>query len=220
MKQAVGCVRPRIQRMIHELESLNSLIFMNPGEVSECSFGYPKEQRKVLRGTWIANGVVSDEMLSKLGNAAAGEVVHELSGVLITSEGSYAVIATQLGTWQHRLLMPLYAGKALDLFTGIAKRSLSLSFTTRDLVGGSMFYRNVFSGEDCVALGSECSGLNADVVEEFAFDLPSALWRLMHPAALPSLEDTIVVRTVEVSVLVPPCETVESACDECVGAVL
>ncbi len=213
MMKSTAYVRPYFVRKVSELSGVNSAFLMSPGEVNELTWGYPKVQRKQLLRTWIAYGFVSRKMLAALMAAAPDEVVHEITVCVTPNEGAYAVISTQLGNWQHRLLMPLYDHKVVELFTRVPNHPLSLSFTTNPMDVGSIFYRDVFSKEDCKKLASCCSELNEEKCSEFAAGLPLVTRDILHPNSLPSVFDSLVVRTVELSVLVPSSDIGGCVCD-------
>src|SRR5450830_1657552 len=125
MKTSTNRTRHDIQRKVSGFHSVHSVILMNPSEVNELTWGYAKDYRKELRGTWIAHGIVSQEMFAALKRNTSSGVVHDLTISTTLGGAKYAVISTQLGSWQHRFLMPLYESKAIELFTGASTKPLS-----------------------------------------------------------------------------------------------
>ena len=213
MMKSTEYVRPFFVRKVSGLSGVNSAYLMNLGEVNELTWGYPKEQRKHLRRTWIANGFISRQMLAVLMAAAPDEVIHEIMACVTPNEGAYAVISTQLGNWQHRFLMPIYEHKVVELLTGVPNRPLSLSFTTNPMDGDSILYRDIFTTKDCRNLACYCSEINEEKSSEFAARLPLVTRDILHPNSVPSVFDSSVVRAVEVSVLVPSSYIAGCVCE-------
>lgn len=214
MKTSINRTRHDIERKVSEFLSVHSVILLNPGEVNELTWGYPKEYRKELRGTWIAHGIVSQEMFTALKTNTSSPVVNELSVSTTLDGAKYAVILTQLGPWQHRFLMPLYESKAIALFTGASRKPLSLFFTSDGGDPGSMFFKDVFEWNFYKQVAAEFSPSSDERNAEFALDLPLAIRGMLLPHVLPSVTDTAVVPKVELSVLIPRSSRVMSTFDD------
>lgn len=217
MKTSINRTRHDIQRKVSGFHSVHSVILMNPSEVNELTWGYPKDYRKELRGTWIAHGIVSQEMFAALKTNTSSGVVHELTISTTLGGAKYAVISTQLGSWQHRFLMPFYESKAIELFTGASTKPLSLFFTSDGGDPGSMFFKDVFAWNVYKQVEAKFSLSNDEKSAEFALDLPLVIRDMLRPHMVPNVINTAVVRKVELSVLIPRSSIVSNICDEGVG---
>lgn len=217
MKISINRTRHDIQRKVSGFHSVHSVILMNPGEVNELTWGYPKDYRKELRGTWIAHGIVSQEIFTALKTNTSSGVVHELTISTTLDGAKYAVISTQIGSWQHRFLMPLYERKAIELFTGASRKPLSLFFTSDGGDPGSMFFKDVFTWHSYKQVAAGFSLSNDEKSAEFVLDLPLVIREMLLPDMVPNVTNIALVRRVELSVLIPRSSMVSNICDEGMG---
>lgn len=207
MMKSTGSVRQDLEREIQGLRSLHHLILMYPGEVSEFTWGYSEAQHRQVQKMWVAIGVVTRRFLEALRTAPPNEVRHEITAVATFREGTYGVISTQLGTWQHRFVLPLFERQVIELFTDTSRSPLGLSFSTNDGDVDSVLFCDVFSKADRTSFATRCQVLSDDQYSEFAVEHSSVMWDMMLPHFLPSLFESEVVSTVELSGLVPSSDS-------------
>jgi len=213
MMKSTERVRQHLEREIHGLRSVHHLVLMHPGEVSKFTWGYSEAQQRQVRKMWVAHGVVNRDMLEVLRSTPANEVRHELTSIGTSREGTYAVISTQLGTWQHRFILPLFERQVIELFTDVSSSPLGLSFSTNEGDPDSVLICSVFSKADRLTLANRCLVLSDDRCSEFAAEHASVMWDMMLPHFLPSLFEREVVSTVELSGLVPGGDSLGYVCD-------
>ena len=182
---------------------VNRAILMNPSDVYQFTLMKTKEVKKMLRGSWTLGGTVSGDKFAGLKKNMNNGLVHQMSITTSDLGAVYAVIATQLGEWQHRFVLPTFVGKAASLFAANSDKPLSLNFTSASGDDGFLFFTSVFLPGDypVVLAGSNC--MQDSRTAQYISEMSSVVRNLLQPSAVPSMSLTDDVSEVEVSFLLP-----------------
>ena len=186
---------------------VNRALLMNPNEVHKLTHKNTKDVKKIVRGSWTLGGTVSGDKFAELKAKLHTGLAHRMTIVTFNSGAVYVVIATQLGQWQHRFVLPTFVGKAVSLFAADSDKPLSLNFGATSDDDGFLFFKAVFPPDDYPEVLARSKRIREHQIPQLISEMSSVVMDLLHPSAVPSMSMTDEVREVEVSFLMPwACE--------------
>ena len=182
---------------------VNRAILMNTSEVHEFTYPDTKAVKKMVRGSWTLGGTVSGDKFAGLKANMNNGLAHRMTIITFDSGAVYAVIATQLGEWQHRFVLPTFVGKAVSLFAADSDKPLSLNFSAASDDDGFLFFKAVIPPGDYPAVLAWSKCIQDQQIPQYISEMSSVVMDLLQPSAVPSMSLTDDVSEVEVSFLMP-----------------
>jgi hypothetical protein len=157
------------------------------------------EQRAKLRGQWLLDGTVSRKMYAALVDNFPYDLVARLSVFPTPTGAAYAVITTQIGTSQHRFVLPLYLPKAIDFLTSVCLGPLNICLGNESDDDARTYDCSLSPGliKSVLDLGKS---LNLQNTAAFISELPKVLG-LLSQNSIPGSSMTDEAEEVYVSVL-------------------
>lgn len=105
---------------------------LDPKEVEFLTRENPLDQKEKLRGHWLLDGTVSRNMYAALVNNFPYDLAARFTVFPTPTGAAYAVITTQLGSSQHRFVLPLFESKAIDFLTSLSRGPLNICLGTEN----------------------------------------------------------------------------------------
>jgi len=175
---------------------------MKPSEVASATRGQPPEVIAGIRGRWMLCGDVARPTFEAMRAADRGELGFRLSAFESPSGNVYCVMTHQVGSHQHRYLLPLWDGPALACIRGMT-------------VGRHGFMLGCAGDKDALVLPSVAPRSDfkpllamarsaPDMPEsELVSEMPLALGIFARLDAMPSFWPNVEVDTLSVSLVTP-----------------
>lgn len=200
---------PPLKELSFESETLDTARFalarvMSPTEVQMATRDRPVEAQGALAGRWMVCGDLKADAFDRMTAMGRADLPWRLSGFTSTEGVHYAVITHQLEDYQHRFLLPAWsatvrafikaagAGEGYGFMFGRDGGDAAFAVfgrATREMFGS---LREFFSPPD------------NDALRRGMAELPRALATLGRPGAIPSIVPDHEVKSVSVSVALPP----------------
>lgn len=173
---------------------------MSPSQIQE-GFAERGQQVPGLLTGWCLCGATSTAMFEAIGRHG-GAVDVRLTGFVGPANGTYAVLTQQLGSRQHRFLLPLYEPEVMDFLKSLERHSIQVMLGT-----GRSNQAVVLHNQLPWRLVQPLVGMSQpdhrvapdDALEEMA----GAICEMSRPTAIPSLYRGVELDDVSVSVIVP-----------------
>jgi hypothetical protein len=117
---------------------------MRPDEVNESLADRPALQR-IVSG-WYLCGDVDERMFYALA-AARGECSMQMTVLTGGTSGNYGLLAQQVGTLQHRFVIPLFEPSVVALLESLQDEPVQLSLGRNDMEDALLIRRKLFLPE-------------------------------------------------------------------------
>lgn len=177
---------------------------MSPMEVQMATRDRPVEAQDALAGRWMVCGDLKADAFDRMTAMGGADLLWRLSGFTSTEGVHYAVITHQLEDYQHRFMLPAWSAP-VRAFIKAAGAGEGYGFMFgRD--GGDAAFA-VFgraTREMFRSLRAFFSPPDNDSLRRGIAELPRALSTLGRLDAIPSILPAKEVKSVSVSVAVPP----------------
>ncbi len=104
---------------------------MSPKEVEEATEDYDHQTRQRVRGHWSLCGDCSQEMFDNIAQLRNVALRHSL-GVFQRNDGTkFLVVTHQLGSAQHRFLVPMWDPRVPDFLDAVSSGRYSISLARK-----------------------------------------------------------------------------------------
>ena len=104
---------------------------MSPNEVEEATEDYDHQTRQRVRGHWSLCGDCSQEMFDNIAQLRNVALRHSL-GVFQRNDGTkFLVVTHQLGSAQHRFLVPMWDPRVPDFLDAVSSGRYSISLARK-----------------------------------------------------------------------------------------
>ncbi|MEO8119774.1 MAG: hypothetical protein ABI606_10690 [Rhodoferax sp.] len=194
-----GQLHPKVT--LDQSVKLNLATILNPSQVERALKFSPPDQQEKLRGQWLINGVASQNMCDELGENFPGYIASTLAVLPTPTGAAYAVLSTQIGSLQHRFVLPLYEPIVMEFFGAICNKRLNIFLAPEGCDDGRT-YDTALSKETTNSIFDAARQLDHRRRDSFLQELPILLNSVSDPMLLPGFACEV-VRCVEVSVVMP-----------------
>lgn len=177
---------------------------MSPTEVQRATCDRPVEAQDALAGRWMVCGDLKADAFDRMTARGGADLPWRLSGFTSTQGVHYAVITHQLEDHQHRFILPAWSAP-VRTFIKAASAGEGYGFMFGRDGGDAAFV--VFGRATREMFGSLrefFSPPDSDSLRRGIAELPRALGALGRPDATPSILPAKQVKSISVSVAVPP----------------
>jgi len=177
---------------------------MSPTEVQMATRDRPVEAQDALAGRWMVCGDLKADAFDRMTAMGGADLPWRLSGFTSTEGVHYAVITHQLEDYQHRFMLPAWSAP-VRAFIRAAGAGEGYGFMFgRDGGDAALVVFGRATGEMFGSLREFFSPPDNDSLRRGIAELPRALSTLGRPDAIPSILPAKEVKSVSVSVAVPP----------------
>lgn len=174
---------------------------MSPEQVDQATQGYDYLTRQRLRGHWSLCGDCSQEMFDNIARLRNVALRHSL-GVFQRSDGTkFLVVTHQLGSAQHRFLVPMWDPRVPDFLDAVSSGLYSISLARK---GDTQAV--VLSADADVPLAIELRKHlmpmpDPKQLQSLLRALPQFMQTVATPVAFPNLQEGLAITDVSVSIV-------------------
>ncbi len=179
---------------------------ISPNEVEVGLQGYEGQDKEFLRGKWLLNGSVSKHFFGLLERTSPSKIKGHLGYVTMKSGAHYGMIFSQIGSAQHRFMLPLYSKKVREFFACPSIETVNIFYGNGSDQGFGLNYEVNSTDDDIGAVSRRMQSIDLERMEDFVAGFDDAVQLLGRPSYGDSLVDGVSVLTVDMSVLVPLAE--------------
>jgi len=154
-----------------------------------------------MTGLWVLNATVRDEIFATLKTNARSGLLTQIAAFPTETGAAYAVLVGQLGTWQHRILLPLYDAKVLGLMKTLASEPLNVRLTSGKGDDDGLLFDYPFPMQDLIGVAAQCVEINFDNSPAFGVEFAVLIAELLNPKSMLSCIPGHAIVDVDVSVL-------------------
>jgi hypothetical protein len=176
---------------------------MNPDEVESQLHRCQNGDEDALRGRWLLNGVVSDKFFKVLERTSPSKIAGEFIYTVTDIGADYGQIVTQVGSAQHRFLMPLYSARVRDFFATSSVSELNIFYENHSEEGFGLNYECAISNDEFADVERRLRRVGFDQLVPFLAELADVISHFGRPSSVASLFGGVAVKSVDLSVLLP-----------------
>ena len=174
---------------------------MSPKEVEEATEDYDHQTRQRVRGHWLLCGDCSQEMFDNIAQLRNVALRHSL-GVFQRNDGTkFLVVTHQLGSAQHRFLVPMWDPRVPDFLDAVSSGRYSISLARK---GDTQAV--VLSSDADAPLAIELRKHlmpmpDAQQLQSLLRALPQFMETVATPEEFPNLQEGLAITDVSVSIV-------------------
>lgn len=173
---------------------------MTPTEIQD-GFAQRGLQVPGLLTGWCLCGATSTMMFEAIGRHG-GAVDVRLTGFVGPAKGTYAVFTQQLGTMQHRFLLPLYEPAVIAFLHSLERQNIQVMLG-RERHNDVVVLHNPLPWRNIVPLVGMSQPVHRVSPDEVLEEMAGAVCEMSRATAIPSLYRGVELTAVSVSVIVP-----------------
>lgn len=202
MKKSILGAFPFLKPSTKANPQLHTAVLMSSVEVDVASKNYPVEASHKLRGQLMLVGAVNEEMYLMFKLHAGNDIAGQLKVPPTPAGAAYVVVTCQIGTYQHRFVLPLFDSKVVEFLASTANESINIYLESGGDLREGMLYNCLFATDELALARTMCMTIDYRQQDEFTYELPSLLSEMLSVNLMPSLNVERVL-AVDVSVLLP-----------------
>ena len=133
---------------------------------------------------------------------AGNDIAGQLKVPPTPAGAAYVVVTCQIGTYQHRFVLPLFDSKVVEFLASTANESINIYVESGGDLREGMLYNCLLATDELALARTMCMTIDYRQQDEFTYELPSLLSEMLSVNLMPSLNVERVL-AVDVSVLLP-----------------
>lgn len=198
-----------LNRLSFKLDTFDTARFslarvMSPMEVRMATCDRPVEAQDALAGRWMVCGDLKSDAFDRMTARGGADLPWRLSGFTSTQGVHYAVITHQLEDHQHRFMLPAWSAPVRAFIKAAGAGERYGFMFGRDGGDAAFVVFGRATREMFGSLREFISPSDSDSLLRGIAELPRALGALGRPDAIPSILPAKQVKSIGVSVAVPP----------------
>lgn len=183
----------------------------SPAEVQLELAQYSGEQQLTLPGRWLLSGSLSNSMFERLRQGYPYDVNAKIEAYPTSCGAVYAVLTNQIGSYQHRFLLPGFSHALSTYFQDAHEGStLNLFLENAERLGEGLLYH---VDKSLVSVGIQYAlsrPTGHRPLRDLLAEIPRQVVRFSRPYAVESLIPGVEVKGADVSILISEQELMSS----------
>ncbi|MDR7307924.1 hypothetical protein [Rhodoferax saidenbachensis] len=178
----------------------------SPAEVQLELAQYSGEQQSTLQGRWLLSGLLSNSMFERLRQNYPHDVNAKIEAYPTSCGALYTVLTNQIGSYQHRFLLPGFS-KALSTYSQDASEgTLNLFLEDSERPGEGLLYQ---VDKALVSMGIQYAmsqPMGHRPLRDLIAEIPLQIVRFSRLYSVESLIPGVEVKAADVSILISDAE--------------
>jgi hypothetical protein len=188
------------------IQHIGIAALQSPVEVEQELTQYSGEQQSTLQGRWLLSGLLSNSMFERLRQNYPHDVNAKIEAYPTSGGALYTVLTNQIGSYQHRFLLPGFS-KALPRYSQDASEgTLNLFLENSEKPGEGLLYH---VDKALVSMGIQYAlsqPMGNRPLHDLIAEIPLQIVRFSRLYSVESLIPSVEVMAVDVSILISDAE--------------